>query len=83
MTFTSSEISKQQKTLKFLAAVFLLLALIIALGTIVGTLYLLLTPHGIGGWILPFFTFSAGLVLFLFLFSFSKILSILIEISSR
>lgn len=82
-SITSNDILKQQKTLKILASVFLFLSYLIGLGTLTGTLYLLLTPRGIGGWILPAFSFLAGLIVFLFLFSLSKIIDILIEISFK
>lgn len=80
---TSNNILKQQKTLKILSAIFLFLSYLIGLGTLIGTLYLLLTPRGIGAWILPAFSFLAGLIAFLFLFSISKIITILIEISYK
>ncbi|MEP7094906.1 MAG: hypothetical protein ABI793_12685 [Flavobacterium sp.] len=79
----SNDILKQQKTLKILASVFLFLSYLIGIGSLIGTLYLLLTPHGIGAWILPAFSFLAGLIVFLFLFSISKIITILIEISYK
>ncbi|MCV9928671.1 hypothetical protein OIU83_13460 [Flavobacterium sp. LS1R49] len=82
-TSISSNIVKQQKTLKTLASIFSFLAFVIGLGTLIGTIYLIATPRGIGGWILPAFTFLAGFIVFLFLFAFSKIISILIEISSK
>lgn len=82
-SITSNDILKQQKILKILASVFLFLSYLIGLGTLIGTLYLLLTPRGIGGWILPAFSFLTGLIVFLFLFSLSKIIAILIEISSK
>jgi len=82
-TFTSSDILKQQKTLKILASIFLFLSYLIGLGALIGTLYLLFTPRGIGGWILPAFSFLTGLIVFLFLFSISKIITILIEISQK
>lgn len=82
-TFTSADILKQQKTLKILASIFLFLSYLIGLGALIGTLYLLFTPRGIGGWILPAFSFLTGLIVFLFLFSISKIINILIEISYK
>lgn len=82
-SITSNDILKQQKTLKILASVFLFLSYLIGLSALIGTLYLLLTPRGIGGWILPAFSFLTGLIAFLFLFSLSKIIAILIEISSK
>lgn len=82
-TFTSADILKQQKTLKILASMFLFLSYLIGLGALIGTLYLLFTPRGIGGWILPAFSFLTGLIVFLFLFSISKIITILIEISYK
>lgn len=82
-TFTSADILKQQKTLKILASIFLFLSYLIGLGVLIGTLYLLFTPRGIGGWILPAFSFLTGLIVFLFLFSISKIITILIEISYK
>ncbi|MCC9064707.1 MULTISPECIES: hypothetical protein [Flavobacterium] len=82
-TFTSADILKQQKTLKILASIFLFLSYLIGLGALIGTLYLLFTPRGIGGWILPAFSFLTGLIVFLFLFSISKIITILIEISYK
>lgn len=82
-TFISSTVEKQQKTLKILVSVFLLLAYIIGLGALIITIYLIATPRGIGGWILPTFTFLAGFIVFLFLFAFSKIIAILIEISNK
>lgn len=82
-TFTSADILKQQKTLKILASIFLFLSYLIGLGALIGTLYLLFTPRGIGGWILPVFSFLTGLIVFLFLFSISKIITILIEISYK
>lgn len=82
-TATSITILKQQKTLKTLASIFQFLAYVVGLVTLIGTIYLIATPRGIGGWILPAFTFFAGFILFLFLFSFSKIIDILIEISSK
>lgn len=82
-TFISSTVEKQQKTLKILVSVFLLLAYIIGLGALIITIYLIATPRGIGGWILPAFTFLAGFIVFLFLFAFSKIIAILIEISNK
>jgi len=82
-SITSNDILKQQKTLKILASVFLFLSYLIGLGALIGTLYLLFTPRGLGGWILPAFSFLTGLIIFLFLFSLSKIIAILIEISSK
>lgn len=82
-TFTSADILKQQKTLKILASIFLFLSYLIGLGALIGTFYLLFTPRGIGGWILPAFSFLTGLIVFLFLFSISKIITILIEISYK
>jgi hypothetical protein len=82
-TITTTAIAKQQRTLKILENLFSLLAYLTGLGTLIGTIYLLATPRGIGGWILPAFTFLAGFIVFLFLFAFSKIIAILIEISSK
>ncbi|WP_306350498.1 hypothetical protein [Flavobacterium sp. '19STA2R22 D10 B1'] len=82
-TSTSTEIKKQQKTLRVLSSIFSFLAYVIALGTIIGTVYLLATPRGIGGWILPAFTFITGFIIFLFLFSFAKVIHFLIETHNR
>ncbi|MBN9285494.1 MULTISPECIES: hypothetical protein [Flavobacterium] len=82
-TTTTNDIKKQQKTLKILSSIFALFAWLVALGTIIGTGYLLFTPRGIGAWILPAFTFIAGFLIFLFLYAFAKIINILIEISNR
>lgn len=82
-SYTSNDIVKQQRTLKILASVFLFLSYLIGLGALIGTLYLLLTPRGIGGWILPALSFLTGLIVFLFLFSLSKIITILIVISQK
>lgn len=82
-TITTTEIKKLHKTLKVLSSVFLFLAYVIAILTLIGTIYLIATPRGLGGWILPAFTFGAGFILFLFLYAFAKIISALIEISNR
>lgn len=82
--FTSSDLLiKQRKTLKILSAIFLFLSYAIGIGTLILTIYLLSTPRGMGAWILPAFTFLAGAIVFLFLFSFSKVINLLIEISNK
>lgn len=76
-------IKKDQKTLKLLSCIFSFLAYVIGIVALVITIYLLFTPRGEGAWILPAITFIVGLVAFLFLFSFSKIINLLINVSNK
>lgn len=74
---------KQQKTLKVISMIFLFLSYILGLGTVLLTVYLLATPRGDGAWVLPAITFVTGGIVFLFLFSFSKIINLLITVSNK
>ncbi|WP_010256300.1 hypothetical protein [Myroides injenensis] len=76
-------IKKEQKTLQILSCIFSFLAYVLAVVALVVTIYLLFTPRGEGAWILPAFTFIIGLVAFLFLFSFSKIINLLIAVCNK
>jgi len=83
MTATQNEYNKQQKTLKILSAIFLFLSYVIGIGALIITVYLLATPRGTGAWILPAFSFLTGAIVFLFLYSFSKVINLLIQISDK